>query len=180
MPGVAVRRGAGGMAITTRTLATGADGGSALYSLEAAGATVISSSGAPADDFLAGQDRSWGITVGIEYGALTLRGAQQNRHVANIRLYDQTGVNFDAKNSIAAATTNGQARLPAPRSLPLQRCAPVARRPLCPPSARGGVRILRTEGPSADSQGGRLLISGRMADVCAALNRLAFNEYACG
>lgn len=78
------------------------------------------------------------------------------------------------------ATTNGQARLPAPRTLPLQRCAPVARRPLCPPSARGGVRILRTEGPSADSQGGRLLISGRMADVCAALNRLAFNEYACG
>lgn len=46
-----------------------------------------------------------------------------------------------------------------------------------PSAAHGGVRILRNEG---QAQGGRLLISGRMADVCAALNRLDFNEYACG
>ena len=57
----------------------------------------------PENKLVKGDDRSWGITVGVEYGALTLRGAHQNRHVTNIRLFDQTGVNFDAKNSIAAA-----------------------------------------------------------------------------
>jgi len=57
----------------------------------------------PEDDVLSNHDRSWGITVGVEYGQLTLRGAHQNRHVADIRLFDQTGVNFDAKNSLAAA-----------------------------------------------------------------------------
>ena len=57
----------------------------------------------PEEDSVSGQDRSWGITVGVDYGPLTLRGAHQNRHVTNIRLFDQTGVNFDAKNSIAAA-----------------------------------------------------------------------------
>lgn len=36
------------------------------------------------------------------------------------------------------------------------------------------VRILHSEGSRT-----RLLISGRMADVCAALNRLAINEFAC-
>ena len=49
------------------------------------------------DDRVAGQSRSWGVTVGVAYGAWTLRGAHQNRHVTNIRLFDQTGVNFDAK-----------------------------------------------------------------------------------
>jgi predicted porin len=102
MPGVAGKRSAGSVGTASRTTA-GPDNGGALYSLEAAGAPVTSTYGSAADDYLAGQDRSWGITVGIEYGALTLRGAQQNRHVTNIRLYDQTGVNFDAKNSIAAA-----------------------------------------------------------------------------
>lgn len=44
------------------------------------------------------------------------------------------------------------------------------------PAVKGsGVRILRNEG---SAQGGRLLISGRMADVCAALNRMAVNEFA--
>lgn len=59
--------------------------------------------GFPDNDALAGQDRSWGMSVGVEYGQLTLRGAHQNRHVTDIRLFDQTGVNFDAKNSLAAA-----------------------------------------------------------------------------
>ncbi len=68
-------------------------------------------------------------------------------------------------------------------ALPLSRCAAAPRpgqrpaRPLRPSAVHGGVRILRNEG---QAQGGRLLISGRMADVCAALNRLDFNEYACG
>lgn len=74
-----------------------------------------------------------------------------------------------------AAAPHGLAALPrraaAPR--PGQRPARLLR----PLAAQGGVRILRNEG---QAQGGRLLISGRMADVCAALNRLDFNEYACG
>jgi predicted porin len=57
----------------------------------------------PEAERVSGKDRSWGVTVGVDYGSLTLRGAHQNRHVTNIRLFDQTGVNFDAKNSIAAA-----------------------------------------------------------------------------
>lgn len=54
-------------------------------------------------ELVSGRDRSWGVTVGVEYGALTLRGAHQNRNVTDIRLFDQTGVGFAAKNSIAAA-----------------------------------------------------------------------------
>jgi predicted porin len=57
----------------------------------------------PEAERVSGRDRSWGVTVGVDYGSLTLRGAHQNRHVTDIRLFDQTGVNFDAKNSIAAA-----------------------------------------------------------------------------
>lgn len=66
-------------------------------------------------------------------------------------------------------------------SLPLPRASRQAPRPASLPQAglpvRSGVRILRNEG---QAQGGRLLMSGRMADVCAALNRMEFNEYACG
>lgn len=58
--------------------------------------------------------------------------------------------------------------------------APLPSCPPCQSSTRNAVRILRNEGSSQGDQGGRLLISGRMADVCAALNRMAFNEYACG
>jgi predicted porin len=57
----------------------------------------------PDAERVSGESRAWGVTVGMGFGALTLRGAHQNRHVTNIRLFDQTGVNFDAKNSIAAA-----------------------------------------------------------------------------
>lgn len=45
------------------------------------------------------------------------------------------------------------------------------------PSAGTAVRILRC---ASKAQEGRVLISGRMADVCAALNRLAGGELACG
>jgi len=48
-------------------------------------------------------DRAWGMTVGADYGALSLRAAHQNRHVAQVQLYNLAGNNMDAKNSIVAA-----------------------------------------------------------------------------
>jgi predicted porin len=48
-------------------------------------------------------DRAWGMTGGVDYGALSLRAAHQNRHVAQIHLYDLAGNNMDAKNSLIAA-----------------------------------------------------------------------------
>jgi predicted porin len=48
-------------------------------------------------------DRAWGMTVGWDYGALSLRAAHQNRHVAQVHLYDLAGNNMDAKNSLIAA-----------------------------------------------------------------------------
>lgn len=48
-------------------------------------------------------DRAWGMTVGVDMGAFSLRAAHQNRHVAQIRLYDLTGASMDAKNSLVAA-----------------------------------------------------------------------------
>lgn len=77
----------------------------------------------------------------------------------------------------SAPLAHGLASLPMPRRAASLRQAQRPARLLRPAAAEGGVRILRNEG---QAQGGRLLISGRMADVCAALNRLDFNEYACG
>jgi predicted porin len=48
-------------------------------------------------------DRAWGLTVGYDYGALSLRAAHQNRHVAEVHLYDLAGNTMAAKNSIVAA-----------------------------------------------------------------------------
>jgi predicted porin len=48
-------------------------------------------------------DRAWGMTVGVDLGAFTLRAAHQNRHVAQVHLYDLAGANMDAKNSLIAA-----------------------------------------------------------------------------
>jgi predicted porin len=48
-------------------------------------------------------DRAWGMSIGLDYGALSLRAAHQNRHVAQIHLYDLAGNNMDAKNSLIAA-----------------------------------------------------------------------------
>lgn len=73
------------------------------YSIEPTSISADAAYGFPDDERASGQDRSWGVTFGVEYGALTLRAAHQNRHVTDIRLFDQTGVSFDAKNSIAAA-----------------------------------------------------------------------------
>ncbi len=48
-------------------------------------------------------DRAWGMTVGVDMGMFSLRAAHQNRHVAQVHLYDLTGANMDAKNSLIAA-----------------------------------------------------------------------------
>lgn len=48
-------------------------------------------------------DRAWGLSVGYDYGALSLRASHQNRHVAQIHLYDLTGSTMEAKNSLIAA-----------------------------------------------------------------------------
>jgi predicted porin len=48
-------------------------------------------------------DRAWGMSIAYDYGALSLRAAHQNRHVAQVHLYDLVGNNLDAKNSLIAA-----------------------------------------------------------------------------
>jgi predicted porin len=48
-------------------------------------------------------DRAWGMSIGYDYGMLSLRAAHQNRHVAQVHLYDLAGNNLDAKNSLIAA-----------------------------------------------------------------------------
>lgn len=48
-------------------------------------------------------NRAWGMTVGYDIGPLSLRAAHQNRHVAQVQLYNLVGSNMDAKNSIIAA-----------------------------------------------------------------------------
>ncbi|HEX8787385.1 MAG TPA: porin [Telluria sp.] len=48
-------------------------------------------------------DRAWGLSVGYDYGALSLRASHQNRHVAQVHLYDLAGNTMEAKNSIVAA-----------------------------------------------------------------------------
>ena len=48
-------------------------------------------------------DRAWGMSIGYDYGTLSLRAAHQNRHVAQVHLYDLAGNNMDAKNSLIAA-----------------------------------------------------------------------------
>lgn len=66
----------------------------------------ISTGGSWTVDTLGGgatADRAWGMTVGVDYGPLSLRAAHQNRHVAQVQLYNLTGSNMDAKNSILAA-----------------------------------------------------------------------------
>jgi predicted porin len=48
-------------------------------------------------------DRAWGMSVGVDVGNVSLRAAHQNRHVAQVQLYNLAGNNLDAKNSIIAA-----------------------------------------------------------------------------
>jgi hypothetical protein len=92
-----------------------------------------------------------------------------SRHAQNDMLFGHFTATPEAVGGMRAA----------PRMAHLPRPAAISRL-LCPPAALGGVRILRNEAAGHGSAGGRLLISGRMADVCAALNRLELHEYACG
>jgi predicted porin len=48
-------------------------------------------------------NRAWGMTVGYDIGPLSLRAAHQNRHVAQVQLYNLVGNTMAAKNSIIAA-----------------------------------------------------------------------------
>jgi hypothetical protein len=58
-----------------------------------------------------------------------------------------------------------------------QRPAQVTRRPMSVPQAPKPLRVVRLVEPAAPrSTAGRMVISGRMADVCAELDRLAAQE----
>lgn len=58
-----------------------------------------------------------------------------------------------------------------------QRPAHVTRRPMSVPQAPKPLRVVRLVEPAASrSTAGRMVISGRMADVCAELDRLAAQE----
>ena len=60
-----------------------------------------------------------------------------------------------------------------------ERPARVTRRPMSVPQAPKPLRVLRVVEPSAPrAVAGRMVISGRMADVCAELDRLAALERA--
>jgi predicted porin len=48
--------------------------------------------------------RAWGLSLGFDVGPVTISAAHQNRHVANINLYDKAGNNLDARNSLLAAS----------------------------------------------------------------------------
>ncbi|MCD2511766.1 hypothetical protein [Comamonas endophytica] len=94
-----------------------------------------------------------------------LQALPYSRHAQNDMLFGQSPAALDFP-SLPLTRVASKRPAPRPASLP-QAGLPV----------HSGVRILRNEG---QTQGGRLLMSGRMADVCAALNRMEFNEYACG
>ena len=75
----------------------------------------------------------------------------------------------------------GQAPAPAPAQRepvrPRQQPARVTRRPMSVPRAPKPLRVVRVMEPAAGrSTAGRMVISGRMADVCAELDRLATLE----
>jgi len=61
------------------------------------------------------------------------------------------------------------AKAPLPSPLTTANRAPVSQRPL---------RVLRVVDSQGRASGGRMVISGRMADVCAELDRLAGKEAA--
>ncbi|MES3020658.1 MAG: porin [Pseudomonadota bacterium] len=48
-------------------------------------------------------NRAWGISVGLERGAFTVRLAHQNKNVAKVQTQTRLGNNMDAKNTILAA-----------------------------------------------------------------------------
>jgi predicted porin len=48
--------------------------------------------------------RAWGLSLGFDVGPVTISAAHQNRHVANVHVYDLAGNNMDARNSLLAAS----------------------------------------------------------------------------
>jgi predicted porin len=54
----------------------------------------------------ASANRAWGVSLGIERGAWTVRIAHQNKNVAQITPSTPLGNNMDAKNTIIAANVN--------------------------------------------------------------------------
>ncbi len=86
-----------------------------------------------------------------------------------------------AANSVASINRNGRAQAkivcgraaPALRPLGACKAAPPSRKPV------SAVRMVRVvEAGQAPASAGRMVISGRMADVCAELDRLAAREAA--
>lgn len=79
------------------------------------------------------------------------------------------------------------ARTASHRPKPAQRACPGAAQPVRPQGGlprqprlvRGPVRVVRVLDGSAPGSSGRFVIAGRMADVCAELDRLALREQAC-
>ena len=101
-----------------------------------------------------------------------------SRHAQNDGLFGQLSPAADAFGALPQRACVARQRLDSPALLCVNGAIasrPPLRQPAMISSPQARVRILRNE---TSSQGGRLLISGRMADVCAALNRMAFNEFA--
>jgi hypothetical protein len=110
----------------------------------------------------------------------SLQALPFSRHAQNDGLFGQLSPVADAFGGLPQRACVARQRLDSPALLCVNgsiASRPPLRQPTLISSPQARVRILRNE---TSNQGGRLLISGRMADVCAALNRLAFNEYACG
>ena len=106
----------------------------------------------------------------------SLQALPFSRHAQNDWLFGQLSPAADALKGLPQLATACGARKRL--DSPLRANGSTAQRPAqCQPvlasTAQARVRILRNS-----AQGGRLLISGRMADVCAALDRLAVNEFA--
>lgn len=108
----------------------------------------------------------------------SLQALPFSRHAQNDGLFAQFSPAAEAVSSLPQRACIARQRMDGPALL----CAngssasrPALRQATLTSSPQARVRILRNE---TSSQGSRLLISGRMADVCAALNRMAVNEFA--
>lgn len=108
----------------------------------------------------------------------SLQALPFSRHAKNDGLYAQLSPAADAFGGLPQRACVARQRMDSPALLCVNGATaarPGLRQPALISSPQGRVRILRNE---TSSQGSRLLMSGRMADVCAALNRMAVNEFA--
>jgi hypothetical protein len=114
--------------------------------------------------------------------------------VSNLHAFERfhMGIALLALSSLFQGLTSFNRAAPAPRPRPAGRVHPVwtVRRPSCPTMASSlmakkttimapALRVLRVaeSGPRSDCAG-RMVISGRMADVCAELDRMVALEAA--